>query len=361
MAERSAVVLWATWAVAVAPGVGACSTDTSGLELRPPASAGAPSSEGDGAGGSALPDGEPEPPPGPIDVPPSDAPTRVTLLHGLVDGGELWSCRGSAAAALPWPASGIAYAAGATLTADWDVATETAELRLFAARAEQITGLDCAALETAAAPAPSAPATDGGTSEGDAGAPLDDGEPAAVRRAGRVVLPPGTLEPGQHYLLVVAGCSDGRGEPAADVCGSVDPLSGDALSLSLVALGSQEVDEGEFLTLQFLNASRAVGPVDVVLQGTSEHDVTVALAEGASFGALVPRRPATVRAPAGVELRAAQTSSAALVQAWSDVTVAGAGPAEFGRGYVLAYVGPAPSVSAALGFARSRFVLLESE
>lgn len=359
MAEPSAAVLWATWALAVALGVGACSTDTSGLELRPPASAGAPS--GGGAGGGTLPDGEPELPPGPIDVPPSDAPPRVTLLHGLVDGGELWSCRGSAAAELPWPASGIAYAAGATLTADWDVATETVELRLFAARAEQITGLDCAALETATAPVPSVPATDAGASDGDAGAPLDDGGPAAVRRARRVVLPPGTLEPGQHYLLVVAGCSDGRGEPAADVCGSVDPLSGDALSVSLVALGSQDVDEGEFLTLQFINASRAVGPVEVVLQGTSEHDVTVTLAEGASFGALVPRRPATVRAPAGVELRAAQTSSAALVQAWSDITVAGAGPAEFGKGYVLAYVGPAPSVSATLGFARSRFVLLESE
>src|SRR5688572_29890704 len=108
MVERRGGFLPAACSAALLCALGACSTDTSGLELRRPGSAGAAVTGDNGAGGSPAPSEAPAPPLDPMDTPPSDEPPRLALLHGIVDGGELWSCRGNAAEP-PWPPTGIAY------------------------------------------------------------------------------------------------------------------------------------------------------------------------------------------------------------------------------------------------------------
>ena len=110
------------------------------------------------------------------------------------------------------------------------------------------------------------------------------------------------------------------------------------------------------LGLQFLNASRAVVRADLVLQGTTERQ-PLTLANDVGFGALRPLVPARVAVPVALELHVDRAAVSAYTQAWADtVTSAEAGVMGVEGESLVVYVGPAPTVTADLGFAPPRFV-----
>jgi hypothetical protein len=158
------------------------------------------------------------------------------------------------------------------------------------------------------------------------------------------------------YVLVAAGCATPGVEPSVEACGAADAF-GLFQALILVEQRQPALDELSF-GLQFLNASRAIGRSGVVLQGASQRQ-SVGLATDAQFGAVRPQVPAAVEEPAGIELHVAGSDRSDYTQSWTDtLTWAGVSAVELGRGYMVAYIGPAPNVVAESGFAPPRFVLV---
>ena len=100
MVERRGGFLPAACSAALLCALGACSTDTSGLELRRPGSAGAAVTGDNGAGGSPAPSEAPAPPLDPMDTPPSDEPPRLAVNAArLLPGPALPAMAGLAAGA----------------------------------------------------------------------------------------------------------------------------------------------------------------------------------------------------------------------------------------------------------------------
>jgi hypothetical protein len=282
-------------------------------------------------------------------------------LHGLVDGGRLFICARNTAAGplqaqLPQPPEGLGFAEAYHLTLDWDVAAEGFEAELFSALPEQLAGLSCGDLLERATPLPLSDAglLDAGT--GDAGITFPS-EPAAPRRAGSLTLPPGALRPNGHYVFVAAGCATPGIEPVAGICGNADDLFGSYKALIFAGFGEQLVDAAMTFGLQFLNASRALGRTDLLLQ---ENSATITrLAADVPFRALRPPASAAAREPVGVELRVAGQNPVGYTQSWADtLTWSGLAAVESGRNYLLVYLGPAPNVTSSPGFAPPRFVLV---
>jgi hypothetical protein len=147
--------------------------------------------------------------------------------------------------------------------------------------------------------------------------------------------------------------------PSEEICGLADPLSGAHQRLVLTEFGSATSVEGETrFGLQFLNASRAVGRADLVLQGASQRQ-PVLLANDVEFGALRPRLVAIVDEPAGLELHIDGGEGSDYIQSWPDTLSWNRVDATaVGRNYLVVYVGPVPSVAADLGFAAPRFALI---
>jgi hypothetical protein len=145
-----------------------------------------------------------------------------------------------------------------------------------------------------------------------------------------------------------------------DACGAPDPF-GARSELVLVEFGAQlSAGSGDF-GLQFLNASRALGPADLSLQLEGASDLSVPFVSGVSFGVLRPRAAPVVDEPLALELRSRGTSAVALSQSWAD-TLQSSGPPEFtpGKNYVLASVGPTPR-SDGQGLSGPRLVLIPAE
>ena len=368
MAERHAPGrVWVALSCAVAASLGAaCSTDTSGLELRPndAGSGGAAGVEapagGTSAGGGGGVGGTEAPPPPPVEM----GTGAVTIVHGLVDGGRLYACLRNPASGeflggdAPMPPEGIEYARGLRLAADWDLAGAEIDVELFVA-SEGVGGETCSELIATAPDAEQVRSLPRDAGTPDAGAPVFPLTPLEPRRAGALRLLPGLLRPGAHYALIAAGCSAAGSSSQEEACGAVDPVLGSyrALVLALIAPAGRADPRG--FGLQFVNASRGVARADVVLQGETP-DQTVALSGDVQFGVVRPGSAASVLTlPVGIELHVDRSTTPSFTQLWTDtVPTSGEDAIELGANYLLAYVGPRPGAVVSLGVAPPRFVLV---
>lgn len=345
----------------------ACATDTSGLARRAPRpgeSAGAgglgaaapdsgSGSAGLGQGGGAGSAGD------------GGGLGAVAIVHGIVDGGRLYVCLWETTSSRtlrterPLPDGGLAFGEAYRLPTDWDLSSQEMVAELFTAAP---TELGCEDLSASPANLTDPAAPDAGDAFGDAGGrgpvvpfPV---EPMVPRRAGSVTFPSGALRAGGAYALVSAGCAAEGVLPPEEMCGVRDSLFGgyQALVLAEFGAGAPVGAEGP-LGLQFLNASRAVPRAALILQGTTERPLT--LANDVRFGALRPLVPARVAVPVGLELHVDDASVSAYTQAWAE-TVTDPQPDLMGveRDHLVVYVGPAPHVTAVIGLAPPRFVLI---
>jgi len=340
----------------------ACSTDTSGLARQPSPGGGpggasggfAPPDEtaGAGGGGGAGTGGSGGGSAG------RGGAGALHVVHGLVDGGDLFVClREAGGAALggdaPQPEAGVEYGRSYTIPVDWEPALDVEALLYVVAGG--LAGRSCSELgELSQVPAPTLP--DAGTADAAPSAPAFPLEPLEPRAAGAVRFPPGLLRAGTSYALVAAGCT-GAGA-SEDVCGPPDLIFGSSQALALAEIDDQIVGAGGgSLGLQFLNASRAVARASVVLQGQVEQD-SRRLAEDVRFGAIRPRDAAPAEEPLGVELHIEGASASDYTEAWADmIEAAGGAPVTPGSNYLLVYVGAEPRSSLG-GLAPPRFVLV---
>jgi len=345
----------------------ACSTDTTGLERREPSGAagaldaGAGGS-GAGAGASGASGG------GGVQAPPSDQLGALSIVHGVVDGGHLFIClrdaltREPLAGDVPEPLGGLPYASAHRI--NLELLERDVEVELIALAPARAEGATCSglALEIDASLAPAASADAGISDAGsDAGVPVFPLEPLTPRRAASVSISTESIRAGAQHLLVAAGCATPApppGQAATEGCGAVDALFGSYQATILVELGREPSQPAPYFGLQFLNASRAIGSAEVMLQGQNQATQSVRLSSSVPFGALRPRAVTSVLEPVGIELRLAGGQGADYVQTWEDTLLQSSeGALEPGQRYALVYVGPLPS-GAVVGFAPPRFVLI---
>lgn len=345
----------------------ACSTDTSGLERREPGGGGAGMDAGTGgAGGSAGASGASGG--GGTLEPAGDQQGALTIVHGVVDGGNLFIClrdastREPLAGDVPEPRGGLPYAAAYRV--DLGLLARDVEAELIALAPLRAEGTTCSglALEIDASLAPAAGGDAGVSDAGtDAGAPSFPQEPLTPRRAALVSIATESIRAGAEYVLVAAGCASPApppGQAATEGCGRPDALFGSYQATTLVELGREPSQPAPYFGLQFLNASRAIDGAEVMLQGQNQTTQSVRLASAVPFGALRPRAVTSVLEPVGIELRLAGGDGADHVQSWEDTLAQSVeGGLEPGQRYALVYVGPLPS-STAVGFAPPRFALL---
>lgn len=342
--------------------LGACHTDTAGLERQEPRTL------SDAGAGGAAPGLASEIPSGaatePEHVPGTQAQSSsLAVLHGLVDGGRLYVCLRALGtdqalgSGNPELAEGLEFGRFERRELDWDVAAVDVEVELFAAPSS-LQGQSCESLRQSAAPAADPRLPDPRVDAGLAEAPV----PPGPRRAGSLTLAHGSLFEGRHYLLVATGCAAPERFAAPETCGPPDPLFGTRTELVLVEFGAELTQGGRYFGLQFLNASRALGPADLSLQLAGPSDLSVPFVSGVSFGALRPPAVATVQEPLALELHGRGTSSGvAYTQSWADILQTSA-PPEFARGknYVLASIGPTARGDGS-GFSPTRLVLVPAE
>lgn len=339
-----------------------CSTDTAGLERRdPPAvdpmaaagSANAPD-PAEGMTGGAGGGGEPSP---------SGKAGSFVVLDGLVDGGRLFVClRDGATGALlqggsgmmpadsPMPTEGLEFGHFQRFPFDWDVDAVDVEVQLFRAQLGAPETESCEALRQAAAISP--------PEVTDAGA-LEAATPPGVRSAGSLTLARGSLFEGRHYVLVVTGCAAPDAVAVPQLCGEPDPLFGGRSELILVEFGLELPEDAGSFGLQFLNASRSLGPADLSLQ-VGLPEVSVPFVSDVGFGVLRPRSVAGVEQPFALELRGRGTNVAPYSQSWTETLRAGSLELEPGRNYLLASIGPLPRADGS-GAAAPLLVLIPAE
>lgn len=347
----------------------ACSTDTSGLarsrsESGGGGEAGVAQTPGEAGAAGASEGGEGGSP----ELAPS-GPGSLTLVHGLVDGGNLFACLRHAASGeplrgdVPEPPSGIPYGSNHPLELDWDLELDGVQAELLALAPNAAQGRSCT--ELLAASSRALPEAMSGGGSGDAGSdaavtaiPFPTA-PDSPRRAGSFVFAAGALRPGASYVLVASGCTSLSALAPAEICGSPDAFSGALGALPFVELAPALSQPAPYFGVQFLNASRAITSADVVLQAESDSAESVSLANDVRFGALRPRTVVAVEEPIGVELHVQRAARADYVQSWADVLSASGLPAiEPGEAYLLVYLGPNPVSGSVEGVAPPRFVLV---
>lgn len=346
----------------------ACSTDTSGLERREPGSDASAGGSG-GAGGNEVASGASGgggAMPGTTD----DAPGSLTLIHGIVDGGSLFICLRDAVTRqplggdMPQPLGGLPF--GRAHSVDLELLAADVEIELIALAPERAAGATCAGLAREIDQGLALP-EDAGSNELDAGLAGSDAgvafptEPLTPRRAGIVSIATEPIRAGARGVLVAAGCAQ-PSPPAAEAtsrgCGSPDGLFGSYQAIVFVELGREASQPEPYFGLQFLNASRAIGNAEVILQGENQTVPSVRLASAVPFGALRPRAVTSVLEPLALELHVAGAERADYVQTWDDTLAQSSVAAiEPGGRYALVYVGPL-SASIAQGFSPPRFVLV---
>jgi hypothetical protein len=282
----------------------------------------------------------------------------LAVLHGLVDGGRLFVCLRELGTNQPvgsddfQSGTGLEFGHFQQRALDWDLASTDVEVELFAASSPP-EGQSCELARQAADAAAALASADAGSA---VSAPTD-----GPRRVGSLTLARGSLFSGKHYLLVATGCAAPESFTVPDACGAPDPLFGSRSELVLVEFGEQLSAENGDFGLQFLNASRSLGPADLSLQQGSS-DLSVPFVSGVSFGVLRPRAAAVVvEEPLALELHGRGTSAVALSQSWAD-TLQESGPPEFapGKNYVLASIGPTPRADGQ-GLSGPRLVLIPAE
>jgi hypothetical protein len=365
-AWRARALPWLSALLVLALAGPGCSTDTAGLERQPsdvpaggsPGEPAAPAgSAGDvGNGGSGA-------------APVTGAPGvgALDVVHGLIDGGNLFVCLWDVAsgqlvgADAPAQSGGVAYGQSLRLPTTWDL-TAVVDVELFVAAGQGMSGLTCSGLHADAVDGEALRPSLGDAGLGDAGSletlPFPR-EPVVPRRAGSVRLSPGAVSPGGHYALVAAGCTSPAGSPSEDLCGPPDSLFESQRTVLLAELASG-VTGGAGVGLQFLNASRAVTRADLVLQSENQRQ-SLRLTSDVQFGAVRPRNAAPVDEPLGVELHVRGATQSSYTQAWSETTTASGSEAlTGGENYLLVYVGPAPGALPG-GIAPPRFVLVRGD
>jgi hypothetical protein len=347
----------------------ACHTDTSGLEKHQPES-----KPDVGSGGSAL--GPASPTPTGTGMSPESEPSSpaqqsgsLAVLHGMVDGGRLYVCLRNIGTDQPLgsggpePLEGLEFGRFERRALDWDLSAVDVEVELFAApgdveqSAPGAVEQSCDALRQSAIIEAPAPLFDAGVDGGSVSAPV----PSGPYRAGTLTLARGSLFEGRHYLLVATGCAAPESSVAPEACGPPDPLFGARAELVLVEFGTELTEGGRYFGLQFLNASRTLGPADLSLQLDGPNTLSVPFVSGVSFGVLRPLAVAAVEQPLALELRGRGSSSGvAFSQSWADTLQASA-PPEFapGKNYLLASIGPAPRADG--GPSLPRLVLIPAE
>lgn len=341
----------------------ACRTDTAGLERRdaPEVSTGAAGSASSpepsammtgNAGGASEPSVAGE-------------GGSLVVLDGLVDGAALFVClrdvasgtalaNGGGAGQLPGdsptPAEGLQFGGFQRFPLDWDVAAVDVEVQLFRAQVDAPEAASCEALRQAAQllPAGAADAGAGGATQ----AP-------GVSSAGSLTLARGSLFAGHHYLLAATGCAAPDALAVPQLCGDPDPLFGVRSELVLVEFGLELPEGTGSFGLQFLNASRSLGPADLLLQ-VGLPEVSVPFVSGVGFGVLRPRAVATVEQPFALELRGRGSNVVAYSQSWTDTLQAGSLELEPGKNYLLASIGPLPRADGT-GASAPRLVLIPAE
>jgi hypothetical protein len=345
----------------------ACKTNTSGLELREP-SAGGASTGGTGSSGlggaASLGGAEADP-----DEPqPSEGP-ELSLVHGVVDGGQLVSCWLDPGTGAPVgggavePGAGLEFGGVYRKAIDWDVSSEARQVELFSLPAAAVPSASCASLLSTPLvdPAP----RDAGAGDAGLDAAVEDGivrafsEPARPRRAGSLLLAAGALGTGKSYALISAGCAT-RGELPPGSCGARDSISGEHLSLLLVEARYFAVEAALF-GLQFVNASRSAGSLDIVLEPAQSSLPAIEIAREVALGSVRPRTTASVQVPARVQLGTSGSGAFQYRQDWQALLdVSGLDEIELGRSYLLVYLGPllVPTGELVSGIAQPRLVLI---
>jgi hypothetical protein len=381
----------ASWGIAVAVALGACHTDTNGLERQNAAGTGG---KGGKAGGSALGElpgaGSGGKSAGNEEDAGETGPATLDVVHGLADGGRLFVCLrdGASGADLPngAPGTGLSFAGSARLVLDGDLASRNIEADLFAARdgALGVLGLasepSCSDLRRLAGSARAAaqpPRADAGsedagslaarsTGRGDAAtfdASAAEPAPNGLVRLDSVNLAAGVLHAGGRYALVATGCAEAIPSSfATQACGALDSLSGARLNQILVEFGVGSVDDQHF-GLQYLNANRALASADLLLDSMDSNLPPVTLASQVAFGALRPRMPSAVVAPLAVEQHGVGGDASTYLQSWRD-TLSGSNldAAQTGFDYLIVSLGSNPGSDEARlraeGLSPPRLVLL---
>ncbi|MEM1031715.1 MAG: hypothetical protein AAGN82_15295 [Myxococcota bacterium] len=344
-------------AVAGLLGVGlvtaACSGDGSPLARRPDGGAGGTMAEGGGGGADAVTSsttgqggsgGVVEPP----------GPTRITVVHGVVDADAVRFCfrpfPAIASGLQPWPGpTGLSYArAGVldptdgSLPADGDV-----EVFIVAGDLAAAAGSNCDELVDTA--------------------PAD----VLVRSAG--VIPRSALAAERSLLFVADGCVGGPGhedETQDDICGvGYDPSFGNA---GLVAGFMSRLPRPDALSLQFVHASRATSVPDVRYRVAASTVATLAF-PGWTAGAIGPFPPfigldrMALVSPGAAQLgvfNVSNITTGVFEQSWADIFSNGAldvDDIEDGDHLVFVAVGPAASTPAASWWNGFTFTVVDGD
>ncbi len=350
----------------------ACKTNTSGLELREPTAGG---SSAGGAGNIELGGASSGSPGGtgaePDEPQPSGAP-ELSLVHGVVDGGQLVSCwldpnTGEAiGSGAPLPSAGLAFGAVHRMPIDWDVSSEPQQVELFLLPATAAAGASCASLLETALVDPGPAPRDAGASDAALEAGVENGvvrafsEPERPRRAGSLLLAAGALGSGKSYALISAGCATQAAQLDLGACGLRDSISGQHLGLLLVETRYFVIEEA-FLGLQFVNASQSAGALDVVLGPAQSGLPVIEVALEVALGSVRPRTAASVQIPGSVQLGTSGSGAFQFRREWPEVLAAsGLDEIEPGRSHLLVYLGPVlvPAGDPVSGIAAPRLVLL---
>jgi len=279
--------------------------------------------------------------------PPGDS--ALTVVNGIEDAPSVLVCFAkSADGADPkpfgHPLGGDALTFGAGLAVatvpGLAAASEALEPIVIAGDLEQLNGLDCAhavALATSVEASLSGEPGAGGaggeagvSGNGASGAPIaladsvaDAGAAGAAANAPKSslrvralpIIPAGTLNAGQSYLLVFDGCMGGSGFTAFDAekyCGAGFSSFQPTLSSVFVPLSRKMTDL--YVGMQVVQASRATGAVDIYSRSSLPGaNLGITIATGVVPGQLAPR-PALV----GHASSEYTGDPAESVQAWAD-------------------------------------------
>lgn len=340
--------------------VTACTTDTSSLassRRSGEADASVASSgafQGSAAGSGGTTQFEPLPTSGGAPTTP-DVPdlepaleTTLTLVHGLVDAGRSWLCRGSADGQWsPRPSAVLEYGGASMLSGE-----EAAQLVEDGARWLVVTGpdeepsQDCEELAALSRSGPSEPEDAGAASQ-------------RSRELRAIELPSiaaGSLVEERGYLMVLLGCvgaSSHSSELQEAVCG-VGYAPGRATATAVLAATSRRT-RYDALGLQLLHASLAAPSIDVRSIPPEEGDGSVVtLARGVTVGSLVPR---SVASGLGADAHADPFDDGALrvtladrfepvfEEKWGSArSRSGTPPLRDARTYAVVMLGPHPAI-----------------
>lgn len=353
----------------------ACEGDHDALKKQnPPATGGAAGSAAD-----AAPDVE-------LDVGPDvfvepTGPSKLTLLHGVVDATRIAYCFARVVDGLPepvlgspLPAAGLSWGAALAVSElpglDW--AKDDVLPIVVAGDFSLLGGKSCAdaiaLAESFAQPDADAAVDDADASPYDAGdAPSDAPSdapavlppPPKLRAAELPVLPAGTLSMGWSLLFAATGCIGGPAfsDPLETyVCGAAYTPSTPTLTPVLVPLS--RVTKPGAMGLMVVNAALAADPISVTSahpKGSSIPGISVAY--NVVFGSVAPRPPLLGYSATGfgapisaslLEVTSQNASSPFYTQTWKDALAFGELSDVLDEAtYALVLVGPRPNNPAA--------------